>query len=123
MVAKIVLSKKLKEKREKAKRQLDSIAHAKKLKKFDTYWSKLKPNTITNLKRAGIDKNEAKDRYVLGNGLGLRVNMWQMDDKPVVPKGSFEAGEKAKKNIIKKNKETKEAILKTIDNVKKIFKD
>ena len=85
-VSKIVLSKKSKENREKAKRRLDSIAHAKKLKKFNTYWSKLKLSTITNLKRAGIDKNEAKDRYVLGNGLGLRVNMWQKISKKKIKK-------------------------------------
>ena len=108
--------------RKKSKNKLDSVDHAKKLKKFNEYWGKLKPTTITNLKRAGIDKNEAKDRYTLGSGLGLNVGLWQLKDKVIVLKGS---GANTQKNI-EANKlgreKTKKAIKDTIANVKSIFK-
>ena len=99
----------------------DAIAQNKKLKKFNEYWSKLKPTTITNLKRAGIDKNEAKDRYVMGPGLGLRVNLWQMKDKVVVDKGQ---GDRAKQQIAKNKLERekfKKKIQDTITDVKNKF--
>jgi len=125
-IAKIVTNKEKTLARRMAKNKLNSIAHAKKLKKFNEYWSKLKPTTITNLKRAGIDKNEAKDRYVLkklmGPGLGLRVNLWQMSDKVVVDKGQ---GDK-QKQLIAKNKLEREKFMKkiqdTIADVKNKFK-
>ena len=121
-IAKIVTNKEKTLARRMAKNKLDSVAHAKKLKKFNEYWGKLKPTTITNLKRAGIDKNEAKDRYTLGSGLGLNVGLWQLKDKVIVPKGS---GANTQKNI-EANKlgreKNKKAIMDTIANVKSIFK-
>jgi hypothetical protein len=122
-IAKIVTNKEKTLARRMAKNKLNSIAHAKKLNQFNAYWAKLKPSTITNLKRAGIDKNEAKDRYVMNpGGLGLNVNLWQRADKVMVPKGS---GEKLKKSIEANRlgrEKTKKAITDTIANVKNIFK-
>jgi len=111
-IAKIVTNKEKTLARRRAKNKLDSVAHAKKLKKFNEYWSKLKPTTITNLKRAGINKNEAKDKYVMGPGLGLRVNLWQMKDKVVVDKGQ---GDRAKQQI-EKNKLEREKLKKKIQD-------
>ncbi len=123
-IAKIVTNKEKTLARRMAKNKLNSIAHAKKLKKFNEYWAKLKPTTITNLKRAGMDKNEAKDRYVMNpGGLGLNVKLWQLKDKVMVPKGS---GEKLKKSIEANRlarEKTKKAITDTIANVKNIFKE
>jgi len=120
-IAKIVTNKEKTLARKKIKLKSDAIAQNKKLKKFQSYWSKLKPTTITNLKRAGIDKNEAKDRYVMGSGLGLRVNLWQMKDKVVVDKGQ---GDRAKQQIEKNKLERekfKKKIQDTIADVKNKF--
>ena len=120
-IAKIATNKEKTLVRKKIKLKSDAIAQNKKLKKFQSYWSKLKPTTITNLKRVGIDKNEAKDRYVMGSGLGLRVNLWQMKDKVVVDKGQ---GDRAKQQIEKNKLERekfKKKIQDTIADVKNKF--
>ena len=108
--------------RRMTKNKLDSIAHAKKLNQFNAYWAKLKPSTITNLKRAGIDKNEAKDRYVMGPGLGLNVKLWQMKDKVIVPKGQGAKNQKSIEANRLAREKNKKAIMDTIANVKSIFK-
>ena len=109
--------------RRMTKNKLDSIAHAKKLNQFNTYWAKLKPSTITNLKRAGINKNEAKDRYVMNpGGLGLNVKLWQLKDKVMVPKGSGANTQKSIEANRLGREKTKKAIMDTIANVKSIFK-
>jgi hypothetical protein len=109
--------------RRMAKNKLDSIAHAKKLNQFNAYWAKLKPSTITNLKRAGINKNEAKDRYTLGSGLGLNVGLWQLKDKVIVPKGSGANTQKSIEANRLGREKTKKAITDTLANVKNIFKE
>jgi hypothetical protein len=109
--------------RRMTKNKLDSIAHAKKLNQFNAYWAKLKPSTITNLKRAGINKNEAKDRYVMNpGGLGLNVKLWQLKDKVMVPKGSGANTQKSIEANRLGREKTKKAITATIANVKSIFK-
>tara|TARA_R110000751_G_scaffold155128_1_gene260273 strand:+ start:234 stop:605 length:372 start_codon:yes stop_codon:yes gene_type:complete len=121
-IAKIVTNKEKTLARKMAKNKLNSIAHAKKLNQFNAYWGKLKPTTITNLKRAGIDKNEAKDRYVMGPGLGLNVKLWQMKDKVIVPKGQGAKNQKSIEANRLAREKNKKAIMDTIANVKSIFK-
>ena len=120
-IAKLSRNKEKAWNRKKIKLKADAIAQHKKLKKFNEYWSKLKPSTITNLKRAGIDKNEAKDKYVMGPGLGFVVNLWNMKDEVVVAKGQ---GDLTKK-LIAKNKLQREQwnkkIRDTIADVKNKF--
>ena len=109
--------------RRMTKNKLDSIAHAKKLNQFNAYWAKLKPSTITNLKRAGMDKNEAKDRYVMNpGGLGLNVKLWQMKDKVIVPTGQGAKNQKSIEANKLGREKNKKAIMDTIANVKSIFK-